>query len=69
MNRNENYDLPEPLIMNIIKKKKRQGPCPQGVHSCGKFFCFPAINRNLLRNVCIIKVWAGSEEGKRGNLM
>ena len=23
MNRNENYDLPEPLIMNIIKKKKK----------------------------------------------
>ena len=22
VNRNENYDLPEPLIMNIIKKKK-----------------------------------------------
>ena len=26
VNRNENYDLPEPLIMNIIKKKKDRVP-------------------------------------------
>lgn len=45
--------------MNIIIIIKDTGPCPQGVQSYEKFFCFPAIGRKSFRHisnsVCVVR--------------